>query len=373
MKINCVIGPFLPIPPIRGGAVERIFLAVCEEFAKRGHEVTMVSRRFPGLANEEIVDGVRHLRVPSNDAPSNRVLYRLLDLKYALSVIAKLPSADVTITHSVSLPLLLPKKRAGKIYISVGRYPKNQMGMYRRADRLQGVSSYVTNAIKSQSASVAHLAQTVPNCLSRSFSEGIMATRGPRSRTILYVGRIAREKGIDLLISAFARLKERDSDWTLKIVGPHEVNQGGDGSDFLDQLKAVAGPSLRDIAFVGPVYDENKLRELMMDADIFVYPSVAALGESFGLAPLEAMACGCAVVLSNLECFGDYLVDGENGLQFDHTDATGASLVSMLEYLMNDADTRERIALGGMATAKRYSPEQVANLFLEDFSRLTGQ
>ncbi|SIQ00594.1 Glycosyltransferase involved in cell wall bisynthesis [Rhizobium sp. RU35A] len=373
MKINCVIGPFLPIPPIRGGAVERIFLAVCEEFAKRGHEVTMVSRRFPGLANEEIVDGVRHLRVPSNDAPSNRVLYRLLDLKYALTASKALPRADVTITHSVSLPLLIPKARAGKIYVSVGRYPKGHMGIYKRADRLQGVSSFVTEAIKQQSPSVAHLAKTVPNCLSQVFSEAVAEGRGPRLKQILYVGRIAREKGIDLLIDAFARLKQTDTQWTLKIVGPHEVNQGGDGAAFLEELRSRAGAAIRDIDFAGPVYEELKLKEVMQKADVFVYPSVATTGESFGLAPLEAMACGCAVVVSNLECFRDYLVDGANGVAFDHTDRTGDSLAGTLQRLTEKAEVRDALAAGGLVTARKYSPQSVADLFLKDFETLVAR
>src|SRR5690606_2031325 len=154
MRITCVIGPFLPVPPLMGGAVERIFLALSTEFARRGHDVTVISRRFKGLANREVVDGVRHIRLPSHDAPASRVRYRLIDILYALRVRAVLPASDVTITHSVFLPLVTPRRRAGQLYVSVGRFPKKQMGFYRRADRLQAVSTHIGAAIRDQSPSV---------------------------------------------------------------------------------------------------------------------------------------------------------------------------------------------------------------------------
>src|SRR5437868_7628952 len=51
------------------------------------------------------------------------------------------------------------------------------------------------------------------------------------------------------------------------------------------------------------------------------------LFRSFGLAPLEAMADGCAVLVSNLDCFHDFIRDGETGFIFDHrTKSDGDSL-----------------------------------------------
>ncbi len=370
LKITCVMGPFLPVPPVWGGAVERIFLALCVEFAKAGHDVTIISRQFDAFPKEETRDGVRHLRLKSRDAPKNKLAYRLLDLAYAARVIRALPKSDITITHSVSLPIILPKKRAGKIVVSVGRFPKGQMSMYRRADRLQAVSSHVANIIRQQSPSVANLVKALPNCISQEFTNAISHDCSNRERRILFVGRIAREKGIDILIRAFARLKQGGTDWKLKIVGPHQVEQGGDGIDYIKELKSLAGDYQSDVEFVDPVYDQGELIEIFKRSAIFVYPSIADRGESFGLAPLEAMACGCSVIVSKLDCFDDYLRDGENGIKFDHATQAHDNLYQALRSLIENDDLRERIRRNGILTAESYSPANVAKIFLKDFKFL---
>ena len=107
------------------------------------------------------------------------------------------------------------------------------------------------------------------------------------------------------------------------------------------------------------------------EASVFVYPSVAEKGETFGLAPLEAMALGCATVVSGLECFRDFLVDGETGLMFDHRVARPEeALCTQLRRLAGDDKLRARLAHGGYDTARRFTRERVAALYLEDFESL---
>jgi glycosyltransferase involved in cell wall biosynthesis len=370
MKITCVLGPFLPVPPIRGGAVERIFQNLCEVFADIGHDVTIVSRRFEKLPNQEIINGVKYLRVASFDQPKSMLLYRLLDIMYAVRVCLALPKSDVTITNSVSLPLFIPRGRAGVIYMSVARFPKGQMAAYRRVDRMQTVSSHVGDAVRQQSPSVAHLVKTVPNALSRTFANAIDEFRGARQKEILFVGRIAHEKGIDILVRAFKIVHETFPDWKLTIVGPHLSAQGGDGEECLSELKALAADAQASVDFTGPVFQEERLVEHFKRCEIFVYPSVAARGEALPMAPVEAMACGCAVVVSSLDCFDDYLHDNQNGLVFDESDESGAALADKLIMLMHDKALRDRLASAAARTARTYTREAVAQTFLADFQAL---
>src|SRR6202000_3160102 len=126
-----------------------------------------------------------------------------------------------------------------------------------------------------------------------------------------------------LLIKAFAALVEEGGcgdEWKLRIVGPHALEQGGDGAAYLDELKHLAAPIEARCEFAGPVFDEAALIGEYAKAAIFVYPSVAVRGEAFGLAPLEGMASGCATIVSKLTCFDDFINDGVNALQFDHAD-----------------------------------------------------
>jgi glycosyltransferase involved in cell wall biosynthesis len=370
MKITCVLGPFYPVPPVRGGSVERIFQNLCEVFADIGHDVTIVSRRFESLPDHEVINGVKYLRIASFNAPTSKVLYRLFDIFYSIRVYFALPNSDVTITNSVALPLLIPRGRAGLIYMSIARFPKGQMAVYRRVDRLQTVSTHIGDAVRRQSPSVAHLVKTVPNAISKIFADAISEDRGARQKEILFVGRIAREKGIHLLVRAFKLAHAKFPDWRLTIVGPHLAAQGGDGEGCLDELKILAADLGSSVVFLGPVFDETELVTHFKRCEVFVYPSIAARGEALPLAPVEAMACGCAVVVSSLDCFNDYLRDGINGTVFDEGDGYGNDLVDKLLTLMRDDALRDRLGAEAIRTARTYTRESVALAFLEDFKAL---
>jgi glycosyltransferase involved in cell wall biosynthesis len=370
MKITCVLGPFYPVPPVRGGSVERIFQNLCEVFADIGHDVTIVSRRFESLPNHEVINGVKYLRVASFNAPKSMILYRLFDILYSMRVYFALPNSDVTITNSVALPLFIPRGRAGLIYMSIARFPKGQMAAYRRVDRMQTVSTHIGDAVRRQSPSVAHLVKTVPNAVSKTFADAIDEDRGERQKEILFVGRIAREKGIHLLVLAFKLAHAMFPDWRLTIVGPHLAAQGGDGEACLNELKTLAADLGSSVVFIGPVFDEAELVKHFKRCEVFVYPSIAARGEALPLAPVEAMACGCAVVVSSLDCFNDYLRDGINGIVFDEGDGSGSDLADKLITLMRDDALRDRLGVEAVRTARNYTRESVALTFLEDFKAL---
>jgi glycosyltransferase involved in cell wall biosynthesis len=370
MKICLVIGPYNPVPLALGGSVERILSTLATYFAAKGHEVTLISRRFGDFPNEEMTDGVRYIRVPSFDGPASKFLYRLYDYIYSRRVAKILPASDITITSSVFLPIVLPLPRAGHIYVHAARFPKGQMWVYWRATRIQAVSESVAEEIRRQSPSVKDRVISIPNPLSGSLAILAPPDRAPRSKTILFVGRVAREKGVHVLIEAFARAANGPlAPYRLRIVGPHEVRQQGDGDDYLAELKALAAPVKDRVSFEGPVFDPDALRAIFLESDIFVYPSLAERGESFGVAPLEAMAARCRVVVSNLECFREYVRPGDNAIVFDHRSDPIGALVDALTAMISDPDT-ETMRGAGAATAAGYQPDHIAGLFLQDFERL---
>ena len=80
MKITTVLGAFLPVPPVMGGAVEKVWFALSQEFARRGHEVVLVSRALPELPRCETRAGVKHFRVRGFDTPRSLLWLKFLDL-----------------------------------------------------------------------------------------------------------------------------------------------------------------------------------------------------------------------------------------------------------------------------------------------------
>jgi glycosyltransferase involved in cell wall biosynthesis len=374
MRITIVIGPFYPIPPVLGGAVEKVHLLLAGAYRAVGHDVTIVSRRYEDFTNEEVVDGIRHIRVRSTDRSSSLAVNLLLDFCYAVRVAWALPPADVTITNAFFLPLVLPRRRAGKIYVQVGRYPKGQMWLYSRADRLQAVSQAVGQAMARQVPWLKRKIVVIPYAIpERYFSQAANSRREP---VVLYVGRIAREKGIELLIEGFARLRPQgdaaaSQGWRLRIIGPHAIAQGGDGVEYLGHLQAVAQRLGVGCEFLGPIFDQDALIGEYQRGGVFVYPSLAETGESLGLAPLEAMATGCAAIVSDLRCFDDFIEDGVTGLRFDHRGADPAdALAAQLARLIGSPEFLRRIAEAGRGMAGNFRTSVIARRMLDDFKSL---
>jgi glycosyltransferase involved in cell wall biosynthesis len=191
----------------------------------------------------------------------------------------------------------------------------------------------------------------------------------PGAGTILYTGRVHPEKGVHLLVSAFAKLHEEFDRLRLRVVGPRSVDTGGGGDDYVEQLKRLAGD--RPVEFIDPIYDRSALARELQSADYYCYPSLAAKGEALPVAPMEAMATGLPVVVSNLPVFRDILTPSHSGMVFDHTTSDAAqTLAQSLRQLIEDPLVAQRLGQQASQAAQRFSIENVASLCLEDFEQL---
>ena len=366
MKITIVLGAFFPVPPIKGGAVEKIWFELGQEFVRRGHEVVQISRSMPELPREQTLEGVRHLRVSGFDAPRSLIWLKMLDLVYSLRAMSILPKSDVIVTNTFWLPMFLRNA-----YVHVARYPKGQTRFYKCAVRLQAPSQSVAGAIAAEAPALAEKVRVVPYPAPGSTDASEPGPTTDRAKIILYVGRVHPEKGVHLLVEAFARgARTVFAEWKLMIVGPTETTLGGGGDVYLASLKSLA--SNTSVEFTGAIFDQGELETKYRSARLFVYPSLADSGESFGLAPLEAMTQRCAVVVSDLACFRDFISDRQTGLVFDHRSANPRdALGRTLEAAMVEPSPISRLADAGYHKSKEYSLESVAGQFIADFESIT--
>ena len=366
MRITIVTGAFLPVPPVMGGAVEKFWFNVGAEFARRGHTVVHVSRALPNLAQCEIISGVQHVRVRGFNASRGIFALKFLDFLYTIQAIRALPDADIVVTNTFWLPVLLRRARAGKIYVHVARFPKGQIRFYGRASRLQTPSSFVATAMANEAPLLRERISVIP--YSAPAVEAGSSNFSQRERILLFVGRVHPEKGVHLLVEAFAKNTEALSAWKMVIIGSAEARHGGGGNDYLNSLRTIAHPVASRVTFRGPVYDEQMLQREYQSARIFVYPSLADRGETFGLAALEAISTGCATVTSALGCFDDFSIDRETGFRFDHRASNPAgNLGALLVQIVRDEALLARIAAAGLRKAGEYSLPNIADRFLKDF------
>jgi glycosyltransferase involved in cell wall biosynthesis len=386
MKITIATGPIFPVPAVRGGAVQRLWDGLAHEFVQRGHEVTIFAREFPGQAKEETVDGIRYVR-RGGYAQSTSIKRDLVQcLIYALKTARHVPSGDVVVTNDFWMPAVLPrlKPSAGKVVPCLQRFPKKQGWLYGKCAALAAVSQAVADAVRTQSPSVGSRVAVVPNAVDDVFLKPLAPKNVQDKLRILYVGRIHPEKGVALLAGALRLLAEgkrkRETgdrgqgtgDWECVLVGPVAQSEGGGGEAFAAELKRqVEGLPVR---FEAPVFDPEALAKIYDKADVFVYPSVAEMGESFGIAPLEAMARGLVPVVSDLAVFRQYIEPGVNGIVFDHRPATApAQLAAAIDSLLQDPARRKAMAAKARQTAETYSLSATADRYLSLFAKITEE
>lgn len=296
-----------------------------------------------------------------------------------MRVFKSLPPADITVTNTFSLPLVLPKwkKTAGKIHVHVARMPKGQMKRYYKAGahRLLAVSPPVADAILKEAPMAQHVTRTIPYFIRTDiFCPGDCSNERLDSGVVLYGGRIHPEKGLHLLVDALRILHEAGAMKIISVraIGPWETEGGGGGAAYRDELLARA----KGLPFQidGPIYNREAFAEALRSASVFCYPSVAEEGETFGVAPLEAMACGTPVILSGLSVFKTFFEPGVHGAAFDHT-APDASTRLADAIVAHFAKPTEELVATSAACAERghdFGISRIADQYLEDFVELTG-
>jgi glycosyltransferase involved in cell wall biosynthesis len=175
---------------------------------------------------------------------------------------------------------------------------------------------------------------------------------------ILYVGGTEKDKNILRLLEAYRMLVSRGSDTGNVLVIVGDVYMGfGETKDML--MQAVERLGLKDkVIFRGAIKDTAELAGIYRGATLFVFPSVL---ESFGLVPLEAMACGCPVVASNATAIPEIL--GDAALYFDPYDVE--EMTEKIEKVLKDDQLRTSLVLRGKERVKRFSWENSARKLLD--------
>lgn len=373
MKITILQGAFLPVPPLLGGAVEKVWYRMARQFAEMGHEVTHLTRAFKDLPMEETVHGVHYLRFPGYSATNHTLLLKWRDLLYTRRALRRAPAADILVTHTFWAPLFYSKTSGkGLCYVHAARYPKGQMRYYHKAARLQTVSTPVASAIAEEIGGVRAREQisVIPYPVQLPPRYRNFAERPPADRIrLLYVGRIHPEKGIHLILEALARLiPAEQARLSLSVVGPTRPEEGGGGAAYQRALEEQSAKRSVQVEFTGSIYDAAELNEVYQGADLFLYPSLADRGETFGLAVLEAMANGLPVLVSAIPCFRDFVEPGINGEIFNHlAPDPAAELASSLQFLLQNPGLLGKLSRGARKTAEDYTEEKIARRYLQDF------
>ena len=154
-------------------------------------------------------------------------------------------------------------------------------------------------------------------------------------KIVLYLGRLNEIKGIDILVKAFALIRNKMYNVKLVIVG------SDDG--YLAEIKAlIKNLKIEDkVLVLGALHGVAKV-EAYVDADVYVLPSRY---ETFPMTVLEAYACGKPVIASKVGGLKDIILNGETGLLFDAGDIV--QLSKNILYLLSDKAMADDMGLKG--------------------------
>lgn len=174
-------------------------------------------------------------------------------------------------------------------------------------------------------------------------------------KTILFVGRLDKIKGIEYLIGAMEYM-----DANLVIVG--------DGI-LREKLEMQAKKYGDKVKFMGAV-EHSKLPYIYVQADVFVAPSITlenGATEGFGLVLVEALAAGIPVIGTRTGGMKDIILDNENGYFVEEKNSR--MIADKVNYLLNNREVYERLAGNAKQTIRKYDWNYVG----EEYARLIGE
>lgn len=359
-SISIITSPFGCIPPNAIGAVEKRWKSCGDYFLEKGIDVTFISK----MPSESCKSSGHNIYIKGYSWTGSKIKDLLLDFIYSFKALWKMPKCDAVVLNTIFTPVLLPlfKWKYKVSLYNVARFPKKQLGAYRAVDILSCVSNVVYKCMLEQTPSTKRQGCVINNFINTDIYHPLRKHNRTDNPIVLFTGRVHREKGLELLVKAINEVR-KTYNISLKVIGAWEVERGGSGQDYVDELNNLA--SGWEIDWVDPIYDPKLLSKEMDKCDIYCYPSLADKGETFGVAPLEAMGLGIPTVVSALECFSDFLKDKESGLVFDHHSPNAVSqLADCILYIMRSDKDYDSLSKNAIQAAAEFTIENKAEEYL---------
>jgi glycosyltransferase involved in cell wall biosynthesis len=293
------------------------------------------------------------------------VHFHFVHIPQAIRLARRLSSLSVPYCvslHGGLAPAALKRQRRAKLLFSL----LAERNYLNRAAFIHAVSSLDIEGARAYG--VRNRVIVAPNCIDPASmppmaDRGMLQSRFPElggRRIFLYLGRLdPQQKGLDLLVRAWARIEGRDRPG-LVLVGP-------DWRMGRSQLEEIAGAAASDVVFTGPASGNDKW-SLLAEADVFVHPSRWEAGVPFAV--LEAMLASRPILISGSADPDGTIRSREAGLVVDSDLISIASGLRAMAALRTD----ELQAMGRRARAvvdEEFRWERTANILLAGYRDAT--
>ena len=406
-------------PPVSATGLANSVELITDEIARRlarSHNVIAYCARGKGQQNIEQFDGVEYRRVStwldrkflhrgkimrlvdrieSRNGPQPIVGSPLWYRHFIGEVVSDLSRQDCDIVHIMNMSQFVPVVRA--------RLPKARIVLHMQAQWLEhldaavierrigaadlvlGCSDFIAAGVRRRFPSLALRCSHIYNgadipLFARPL--GIV----PKPKQILFVGRLAPEKGIHILLDAFHIVRAQHPDAHLELIGPEKVHPRESllpvcddphvleiesyfrPGAYADLLRAKVSEFPTDsVSFLNKGKRFNELVPHYHCASIFAFPSVWE--EPLGMPVVEAMASCTPVIATRGGAFPELVENGRSGLLVERSDAQ--ALANAILQLLSNPGQRDVMAHAAFERAStRFSWDRIAEDLLEEYRRL---
>lgn len=338
------IGLVCPYNYFRPGGVQNCIQEVANDLEKRGHYVRIIAPRpkeVPETIEQRLIllGGSKELNTPfatkadvGVSGSSEKVDAMLAAEKFdvlhfhepgvplfGMQLLMRSTAANVATLHA-SLPDGMVTRSYQKLVSPVARLIQTR------------VHALTVVSVVAEATARTYLPEAditiIPNGIRLGEFTPQKSRRRSAQKTIVYIGRLEKRKGVRYLLKAYAQLRKQHHNVRLVLAGD------GDLRDSLESY--VLKEQIPDVEFKGFVSNAERLR-LLRSADVYCSP--ALYGESFGIVLLEAMAVGAVTVAGNNPGYAS-VMQGRGRLSLVNPLSTD-DFTQRLELLLTDSSLRK--------------------------------
>lgn len=366
------IGLICPYNLHRNGGVQECVLNLQKELNRRGHTAIIIT---PSPRKSE--------------KDKNGIIYigGLIDTKYPFQTTAQVSLSvennkirkvleeqqfDILHFHEPWVPMMSPQilSRSKTVNIATfhARLPETRLTValekvispyakivMRKIDAMTAVSDeaaiYVRGLTKRK-------VEIIPNCVDFEKYQFVGSRNNKENKTIMYLGRLEKRKGVKYLLKAYELLSAKMPDVRLEIAG--------DGPERQKLESFARKRGLKNVKFLGFVSEEEKV-EMYKRASLFCSP--ALYGESFGIVLLEAMARGVVVVAGNNSGYRSVMKGYGKKSLIDPKDTE--SFCRSLERMLTNEEMRQKWVGWSQDYIHNFGVEKIVDSYEKLYTRLS--
>ncbi len=356
------------------GGVERHIRYLSKEPMRAGHKVSAAVSKPLGSSSRAIIDGIEEIRT--------RPFISIFKVPIMPGYYSCLSHINPDIIHShatipnvsdVAILYALKHRKPSVLHYHFDGNAESTMGTFFADLYNHSINPYIVSKASRVITETKLYAETspvlkqylrkievIPNGVdlehfNPSVEEGNIREKYqlPAENIVFFAGRLVKYKGLEYLIKAMELVKNG----TLVIAGM--------GQEEANLRKSVREKEINNVKFVGLIPHEDLAKFYRM-SDIYLVPSITR-GENFGIAPLEAMACGIPVIASNLPGHCEFIND-ESGIFIEPKDING--LANAIDALLSNSNLRRKMGKSARENAEKYGWDVIAKRILDIYQDL---